>query len=194
MANSHRSSWHGLSHSNSNNKQATVSQVQHSKQIGSKQQQQQQQNSQAQYKYYGLHCSFPCCPAHGAQLRQVKQSMCDLRDTCSLYGRDQYLTGLVVTCSCHSVSPRATDFMVACEAGAILPTSQQYYLIMRFKRGGLKHVTSAVHDATFTLPHKLFSYSTSCLCQGYKNLAISKLVRNAFIQCTLPTMFLRYFL
>lgn len=31
MANSHHRSWHGLSHSNSNNKQATVSQVQHCK-------------------------------------------------------------------------------------------------------------------------------------------------------------------
>lgn len=31
MANSHHSSWHGLSHSNSTSKQATVSQVQHNK-------------------------------------------------------------------------------------------------------------------------------------------------------------------
>lgn len=66
--------------------------------------------------------------------------MCDLRDTCSLYGRDQYLTGLGVTCFCHSLPPLAADYVMTWETEAIPSSRQQYYLIMRFKQGGLKHV------------------------------------------------------
>lgn len=104
--NSHHSSWHGLSHSSSSNsKQASVNQVQHSnsdwQHIAAAAAAEKQSGS---VQILRVTLLVPLLPCTWGAACQVKQSMCDLRDACSLYGRDQYLTEVMVLCFCKPLS------------------------------------------------------------------------------------------
>lgn len=97
MASSHHSCLYGLIHNTTANiyPSARLSIANHSGSSLQQQQQQQQQSGSVQILRVTL--LVPLLPCTWGAARQMKQSMCDLRDTCSLYGRDQYLIGMMVT-------------------------------------------------------------------------------------------------
>lgn len=101
---------------------------------GSNLQQQQQQSGSVQILRVTL--LVPLLPCTWGAACQMKQSMCDLRDTCSLYGRDQYLIGMMITSFYLLLLPLARRFiiLVAVEIKIVPSSLQQYYLIMRFKQ------------------------------------------------------------
>lgn len=102
------------------------------------QQQQQQQQQSGSVQILRVTLLVPLLPCTWGAACQMKQSMCDLRDTCSLYGRDQYLIGMMITSFYLLLLPTTRSFIiqVALEIKMVPSFLQQYYLIMRFKQGG----------------------------------------------------------
>lgn len=107
---------------------------------GSSLQQQQQQSGSVQILRVTL--LVPLLPCTWGAACQMKQSVCDLRDTCSLYGRDQYLIGMMITSFYLLLLPLARRFiiLVAWEIKIVPSSLQQYYLIMRFKQSEILHI------------------------------------------------------